>query len=50
MAKLTLNMGESATLDAAVEPKDERHMKLSRRGPLGDLWRKAGLANVQEQH
>ena len=36
-------------LEPAVEPKDERHMKLSHQGELGDLWKKAGLINVREQ-
>ena len=40
---------EVIALDPAMEPKDERHMKLSRKGQLGDLWRKAGLVNVEEQ-
>lgn len=28
---------------------DERNMKLSREGQLGELWKKTGLANVQEK-
>ena len=32
-----------------MEPKDERHMKLSRQGQLGELWKKAGLVNVEEK-
>jgi len=40
---------EAVALDPAIEPKDERHMKLSREGQLGELWKLAGLANVQEQ-
>jgi SAM-dependent methyltransferase len=40
---------EVIALDPAMEPKDERHMKLSRRGQLGELWRKAGFTNVEEQ-
>lgn len=40
---------EAIALDPAVEPKDERHMKLSRQGQLGDLWKKAGLINVKEE-
>ena len=39
---------EVIALDPAMEPKDERHMKLSRHGQLGDLWRSAGLVNVEE--
>jgi SAM-dependent methyltransferase len=40
---------EVIALDPAMEAKDERHMKLSRQGQLGDLWRKAGLVNVEEK-
>ena len=40
---------EAVALDPAIEPKDERHMKLSRQGQLGDLWRKAGLINIKEE-
>jgi SAM-dependent methyltransferase len=39
---------EAIALDPAIEPKDERHMKLSREGQLGDLWKKTGLVNVKE--
>ena len=35
--------------DPAIEPKDERHIKLSRQGQLGDLWKKAGLTNIKEE-
>jgi hypothetical protein len=40
---------EVVALDPAMEAKDERHMKLSRQGQLGELWKKAGLANVEEK-
>jgi len=40
---------EAVAVDPTIEPKDERHMKLSRQGQLGELWKKAGLANVQEK-
>jgi hypothetical protein len=40
---------EAIALDPTIEPKDERHMKLSRQGQLGDAWRKAGLVNVKEE-
>jgi SAM-dependent methyltransferase len=40
---------EAVALDPAIEPKDERHMKLSRQGQLAELWRKAGLINVREE-
>jgi SAM-dependent methyltransferase len=39
---------EAVALDPAIEPKDERHMRLSRQGQLGDLWRRAGLMDVRE--
>jgi len=40
---------EAVALDPAIEPKDERHMKLSREGQLAEVWKKTGLANVQEK-
>jgi SAM-dependent methyltransferase len=48
MQMLRFFWDEAVALDPAVEPRDERHMKLSRQGQLGDLWRTAGLVNVQE--
>lgn len=48
MQMLRFFWDEAIALDPAIEPKDERHMKLSRQGQLGELWRKAGLANVHE--
>jgi SAM-dependent methyltransferase len=48
MQMLRFFWDEAIALDPTIEPKDERHMKLSRQGQLGDLWRKAGLVNVQE--
>lgn len=49
MQMLRFFWDEVVALDPAAAPKDERHMKLSREGQLGQLWRKGGLANVQEQ-
>ena len=49
MQMLRFFWDEAIALDPAIEPRDERHMKLSRQGQLGDLWRKAGLINVKEQ-
>jgi SAM-dependent methyltransferase len=49
MQMLRFFWDEVVALDPAAAPKDERHMKLSREGQLGQLWRKAGLANVQER-
>jgi SAM-dependent methyltransferase len=48
MQMLRFFWDEAVALDPAIEPKDERHMKLSRQGQLGDLWRRAGLVNVEE--
>jgi len=49
MQMLRFFWDEAVALDPAIEPKDERHMKLSREGQLGELWKKAGLVNVQEK-
>src|SRR5688572_27951013 len=40
---------EAVALDPTADKKDERHMKLSREGQLGEAWKKAGLRNVQER-
>ena len=49
MAMLRVFWDEVVALDPAMEPKDERHMKLCRQGQLGALWKKAGFADVQER-
>ena len=49
MQMLRFFWDEAVALDPAIEPKDERHMKLSHRGQLGDLWREAGLINIKEE-
>ena len=49
MQMLRFYWDEVVALDPAMEPKDERHMKLTRKGQLGDSWKKAGLLNVEEQ-
>lgn len=49
MQSLRFFWDEAIALDPAIEPKDERHMKLSRQGQLADLWKKAGLVRVQEK-
>jgi ubiquinone/menaquinone biosynthesis C-methylase UbiE len=36
-------------IDPPMEPKDQRHMKLSHQGQLGELWRNAGLVDVDER-
>ena len=38
MQMLRFFWDEAVALDPAIEAKDERHMKLSRQGELGDLW------------
>ena len=40
---------EAVAFDPAIEPKDERHMKLSHQGQLSDLWKQSGLLNVKEE-
>jgi ubiquinone/menaquinone biosynthesis C-methylase UbiE len=49
MQMLRFFWDEAIALDPAIEPKDERHMKLSRQGELGKLWKRAGLVSVQEK-
>jgi SAM-dependent methyltransferase len=49
MQMLRFFWDEAVALDPAIEPKDERHMKLSREGQLGELWNSAGLVNVQQE-
>ena len=49
MQMLRFFWDEAVALDPAVEPKDERHMKLSREGQLGDLWRGGELINIKEE-
>ncbi len=48
MQMLRFFWDEAVALDPGAAAKDERNMKLSRRGELGDLWRKAGLSAVEE--
>lgn len=49
MQSLRFFWDEAVALDPAIEPKDERHMKLSHQGQLADLWKKAGFVGVQEK-
>jgi SAM-dependent methyltransferase len=49
MQMLRFFWDEAVALDPAIEPKDERHMKLSRQGQLGELWKKAGLIDIVEK-
>ena len=48
MQMLRFFWDEAIALDPAIEPKDERHMKLSRQGQLGKLWQSAALINIKE--
>jgi len=48
MQSLRFFWDEAVALDPAIEPKDERHMKLSRQGQLAELWRRSGLIDVKE--
>src|SRR5215470_4114125 len=49
MEMLRFFWDEVVALEPVMAPKDERNMKLSREGQLGELWKKAGLVNVQEK-
>lgn len=49
MEMLRFFWDEVVALEPGMASKDERHMKLSRQGQLGELWRKSGLVNVREQ-
>ncbi len=49
MQMLRFFWDEAVALDPAADKKDERHMRLSREGQLGEAWKKAGLENVQEK-
>ena len=49
MQMLRFFWDEAVALDPAIEPTDERHMKLSHQGELSHLWRQAGFNNVKEE-
>jgi SAM-dependent methyltransferase len=49
MESLRFFWDEVVALDPAAAAKDERNMKLSREGQLGEAWRKAGLTDVREK-
>ena len=49
MESLRIFWDEAVRLNPAALPKHERNMKLSRRGELGALWRRAGLRDVSEE-
>ena len=48
MEMLRVFWDEAVAADPAAEPKDERHMKLSRAGELGALWRQIGLERTED--
>jgi SAM-dependent methyltransferase len=49
MESLRIFWDEAVALQPAAEPKHERNMKLTRKGELAQLWKKAGLVRVQEK-
>jgi SAM-dependent methyltransferase len=49
MQMLRFFWDEAIALDPSIEPRDERHMKLSQHGALAELWRNAGLINIKEE-
>jgi hypothetical protein len=49
MQMLRFFWDEAVAQSPAIEPKDERHMKLSHKGELGELWKSAGLVTVEEK-
>ena len=49
MEMLRFFWDEVVALDPAMTPKDERNMKLSREGQLGELWKKAGFVDIREK-
>jgi SAM-dependent methyltransferase len=48
MKMLRVFFDEAIALDPAIEPEDEAHMPLSKRGELAALWTAAGMENVTE--
>jgi SAM-dependent methyltransferase len=49
MELLRVFWDEAVALDPAAKERDERNMKLCRKGQLGQLWREAGLEGVREE-
>lgn len=49
MRMLRVFFDAAAAIDPKAEALDEKHMPLCRRGELSDLWKKAGLADVEER-
>ena len=48
MEMLRIFWDEAIARDPGSESRDERHMRFSRAGELGDLWRAQGLVDVSE--
>jgi SAM-dependent methyltransferase len=49
MEMLRVFWDEAVALDPGIAARDERHMKLSKQGELGSLWRANALDRVEEQ-
>ena len=49
MRMLRIFWDSAVSVDPRAETRDEKHMPLCRSGELSDLWRKAGLTNVDER-
>ena len=49
MEMLRVFWGEAIALSPAMDPRDEQHMPLSRKGELAALWREHGLQDVVEE-
>ena len=49
MRMLRIFWDAATSLDAAAEKLDEKHMRLCRHDELAQLWKQAGLRNVEEQ-
>jgi SAM-dependent methyltransferase len=49
MEMLRVFWDAAVALDPSIDPRDERHLPLCRRGELADLWRQQGLDDVREE-
>lgn len=49
MKLLRIFCDAAVSLDPGIEKTDEKYMPLCRAGELGELWREAGLVDVEEQ-
>jgi SAM-dependent methyltransferase len=48
MQMLRIFWEEAIAFDPTIEPRDEAHMPLCKKGQLATLWKQQGLADVQE--